>query len=311
MRIVFIGTPHFSVPSLQKIHESSHELVGVITAPDRKAGRGMKIQYSPVKDFAIQNDIPLLQPTNLKDPGFQEELRAWNADIQVVIAFRMLPESVWDMPPRGTINLHASLLPDYRGAAPINWAIINGETETGLTTFQLVNEIDKGEILLQHKMMIGSDENAGSLHDRMMIEGADLVLKTLDSLESGELTAHPQDDSSARHAAPKIFKEDCIIDWKKGAKEIHDLVRGLSPYPVARTFINDPDTEKDLVLKIFRSSVEAASHDVPPGVFDSDGKSYVRIACSDGWLHVHELQLEGRRRMETEEFLRGYTFNKS
>jgi len=309
MRIVFIGTPHFSVPSLQKIHESSHELVGVITAPDRKAGRGMKLQFSPVKDFAQQNNIPILQPTNLKEPSFQEELKAWNADIQVVIAFRMLPESVWDMPPRGTINLHASLLPDYRGAAPINWAIINGETESGLTTFQLVHEIDKGEILMQHKMQIGEEDNAGSLHDRMMQEGADLVLETLNGLESGELTAHAQDESSARHAAPKIFKDDCIIDWKKTTKEVHDLVRGLSPYPVARTFINDKDSGKDLVLKIFRSSIEIADHDVPPGVFDSEDKSSVRIACGDGWLHVHELQLEGRRRMETEEFLRGYKFN--
>lgn len=310
MRIVFIGTPHFSVPSLEKIHESSHELVGVITSPDRKAGRGMQIQYSPVKKFALEHDLPLLQPTNLKDASFQAKLKAWDAELQVVIAFRMMPKAVWDMPPRGTINLHASLLPDYRGAAPINWAIINGERETGLTTFQLVHEIDKGGILLQHKMPIGPDENAGSLHDRMMQEGAGLVLETLDGLESGQLKARAQDEASARHDAPKIFKDDCEIDWKKSAGDIHNLIRGLSPYPAARTHISDVDTGKGLVLKIYRASFEVEEHGIPPGVFKSDDKSRLHIACSDGWIQVHVLQLEGRRRMVTEEFLRGYKFNR-
>jgi len=311
MKIVFIGTPDFAVPSLKAIHESDHELVGVITAPDRKSGRGMKLQASAVKEYALKTGVPILQPKNLKNSDFQDELRALNADIQVVIAFRMLPEAVWNMPPKGTINLHASLLPDYRGAAPINWAIINGEKHSGLTTFQLVHEIDKGNILLQKLITIMENDNVGDLHDKMMIEGADLVLATLDGLENGSLSPRVQDELRDYHHAPKIFKEDCIIDWNNDARAIYNLIRGLSPYPAARTHIPNPDKEGELVLKVFKSSIEMDKRAKAVGSIDTDGEKYLRFACLDGWIRVLEVQLEGRKRMKIEDFLRGFEFSQS
>lgn len=310
MKIVFIGTPDFSVPSLKAIHESEHELVGVITAPDRKSGRGLKVTPSAVKQYALTTGVPILQPTNLKNTDFQDDLRKLGAEIQVVIAFRMLPEAVWNMPPKGTINLHASLLPDYRGAAPINWAIINGETKTGLTTFQLVHEIDKGGILLQHEMPISMDENVGSLHDRMMQEGADLVIQTLNGLANETIETQAQDELNEYHQAPKIFKDDCIIDWNQSSKAIYNLIRGLSPYPVARTTIREAGSDKELLLKIFHANYRLESHDNAPGNIHSDDEEFLSIATSDGWIDINELQLEGRKRMKTDKFLRGFQISK-
>jgi methionyl-tRNA formyltransferase len=306
MKVVFIGTPDFSVPSLRAIHESKHEVVGIITAPDRKAGRGMKLQVSPVKSFGVANKIPVLQPTNLKNADFQSELRALQADIQVVIAFRMLPEAVWNMPPKGSINLHASLLPDYRGAAPINWAIINGEEVTGLTTFQLVHEIDEGGILMQKEVEILPEDNAGSLYERLMYLGAPLVLETLDGLESGTLIAMAQNPNAQHHQAPKIFKSDCDIDWNQSAKDVHNFIRGMSPYPVARTVIKDEKTGKNVFLKIYSSAYNIEPHSVLPGTFEDINKGQFRIACSDGWLEVLEVQLEGKKRMTSAEYMNGF-----
>lgn len=304
MRIVFIGTPDFGLPSLKRLCESQHDVVGIITAPDRKAGRGMKLSESPVKRFAVQYGIPVLQPTNLKDSAFLDQLRNWNADIQVVIAFRMLPVSVWDMPPFGTINLHASLLPDYRGAAPINWAIINGERETGLTTFQLVHEIDKGGILLQKKVPIELDDDAGSLHDKLMLEGADLVLETVNGLENGSLEPTAQDVNSDFNPAPKLSKEDCVIDWSKPARAIHNFIRGLSPHPTARTNFRIASKDSDFLVKVYRSSFVESGHDYEPGRLIST-ESRIFVSCTDGWVYLEELQQEGRKRMDAEDFLRG------
>ena len=302
LRIVFMGTPEFAIPSLQSVMEAGHEVVAVVTAPDKPAGHGMKLRQSPVKVFALQHGLVLLQPPKLKAATFLEELRSLNADLFVVVAFRMLPEAVWDMPRLGTVNLHASLLPDYRGAAPINWAVINGESETGLTTFQLTHEIDTGDILLQERMLIGPEETAGELHDRMMILGGALLARTVSGLADGSLKGTPQTAlvRGQAHAAPKIHTEDCRIDFSRTAAQVHNLVRGMSPFPGAFT------TLQGKLLKVFRTTPLVMTPTVPPGHYETDRKTYLRFACADGYVSVSELQWEGKRRMGISDFLNGW-----
>ncbi len=300
LRIVFMGTPDFAVPTLRSIHEAGYDVAAVVTAPDKPAGRGLQLHSSPVKDYAISQNIPVLQPIKLKDPAFLEELKSFNANIQVVVAFRMLPDVVWQMPDLGTFNLHASLLPDYRGAAPINWAVINGEKETGITTFFLKHEIDTGDIIFQEKIPIGPDENTGSVHDRLMMAGAGLVLKTLKAIEENNIKPIPQIIDHDSKPAPKLFKENCRIDWKdKNLDDLHNFIRGLSPYPTAWTTLDGK------VLKIYKTEKEAAANDKATGSIITDQKTYLRIATNGGYLQLLELQLEGRKRIGVEEFLRG------
>lgn len=301
-----MGTPNFAVASLQKIVESGGNVVAVITAPDKPAGRGMKLQQSAVKEYALAKNLHILQPEKLRNKQFLQALKALNADIQVVVAFRMLPEVVWKMPSIGTLNVHGSLLPQYRGAAPINRAVMNGETATGVTTFLLKQEIDTGDILLQRKIMIGADENAGSLYDRMKIEGAELLIETLAALAKNNLTPQPQNipESEVKHA-PKIFTEDCKIDANAPAKTVNNLIRGLSPYPGAFTFL---DGKK---LKIFEASVGEEANNAAPGTFQSDNKTFLKMACRDKWLHIANLQLEGKKRMSVADFLRGYKLSQA
>lgn len=302
-RIVFMGTPDFAVPSLEILIAAGYPVVGVITATDKMGGRGgKKLLESAVKKCAVKHGIPVLQPPKFKNPEFQEELRALKADLQIVVAFRMLPVSVWDMPKGGTFNLHGSLLPKYRGAAPINWAVIRGEQETGCTTFFLKKEIDTGDILLQHRIPIGPDDTAGDVHDRMMLEGAELVLKTVQLIESGDYTLQEQDGTAAT-SAPKIHRETCEINWDQPTQTVHDFVRGLSPFPSAWTMMEDKQ------LKIIRAQRELKAHDYKPGTLVTDNKNYLKIACQDGYLKVDRLQLAGKRRMDTEEFLRGMDFS--
>lgn len=306
-RIVFMGTPEFAVASLDALVKAGYNVVAVITAPDKPAGRGMQLQQSAVKQFAIAHNIEVLQPTKLKDPIFLASLKNLAADLQVVVAFRMLPEVVWNMPSMGTINVHGSLLPQYRGAAPINWAVINGEKETGVTTFKLQHAIDTGNILLQEKMSVGEDETAGEVHDRMMILGADLLVTTVTGLVAGSLVEKPQEqirdeDSRLLKHAPKLFTETCRIDWQQSADNIHNLIRGLSPYPGAFTSFNNK------MLKIYRSKKEITPHDFEAGNMQTDGKTYLKFACRGGYIHVKELQLEGKKRMQVEDFLRGHRF---
>jgi methionyl-tRNA formyltransferase len=305
LRIVFMGTPDFAVPSLDKLFNAGFEITAVVTAPDKPAGRGMQLMQSAIKKYALNKDLKILQPEKLKDPNFIAELQSLKSDVFVVVAFRMLPEIVWNMPPLGTINLHASLLPQYRGAAPINWVIINGEKETGLTTFKLQHEIDTGNILMQQKMPISDDENAGSLHDRMMIAGGDLLVKTLKELEEGRLQEVQQNDikihteHSLKHA-PKIFTETCEIDWNKSTDEIYNLIRGLSPYPAAFTFLEGKK------LKIFAADKEKMDKIIEPGKTFTDRKSFLKFATIDGFISVKEIQLEGKKKMDTRDFLRGW-----
>lgn len=299
-RIVFMGTPEFAVASLHALVQAGFNIVGVVTAPDKPAGRGMKLQESAVKKYAAEHNLHILQPEKLKNPAFIEELRALQADVQVVVAFRMLPEVVWDMPPMGTINLHGSLLPQYRGAAPINWAIINGETHTGVTTFKLQHAIDTGNILLQETIAISDDETAGELHDEMKEVGAALLVKTIQQLAAGTLHDTPQANDSALRHAPKIFTETCRIDWGATTAAIHNLIRGLSPYPAAFTQLDGK------VLKIYRSAKETAPHTLPPGTPQTDGKTYLKFTCADGFIHALDIQLEGKKRMPVGDFLRGY-----
>ncbi len=274
-------------------------VVAVVTAPDKPAGRGMKLQQSAVKKYAVEKNIPVLQPEKLKAPEFLEELRSYHADVQVVVAFRMLPEVVWNMPPLGTINVHASLLPNYRGAAPINWAIINGEKETGVTTFKLQHEIDTGNILLQSKVDISEQDTAGTLHDKLMKEGAALIVETLHQVEKGSLEEKPQIVLDEYKHAPKLFTETCLIDWKHTTEHVYNHIRGLSPYPAAFTIVNDKK------MKLFTCSKIIDTHQHEPGTLLTDNKSYIRFACIDGFIDVHELQLEGKTRMKTDDFLRG------
>jgi methionyl-tRNA formyltransferase len=308
MRIVFMGTPEFAVASLDILVRNNYNIVGVITAPDKPAGRGQQVQQSAVKKYAAEKGLHVLQPEKLKSEQFLEELRALNADLQIVVAFRMLPEAVWKMPRLGTFNLHASLLPQYRGAAPINWAVINGEKETGVTTFFLQHEIDTGKVLFRESTRIGEDETAGELHDRLMEIGSKLVLKTVKAVETGNYTETPQEELAAglelRHA-PKIFKENCRIDWNSPIDRIHDHVRGLSPYPAAWTELSGPDGKLHFI-KVFRTSKENASHDQPAGTVISDGKNYIKIAAPKGYIYLLDIQLAGKKRMGVAEFLRGF-----
>lgn len=308
-----MGTPEFAVPSLDKLLQAGNTIVAVITAPDKPAGRGMNLQQSAVKKFALQKGLKILQPGKLKAPEFLEELKAIHADLHVVVAFRMLPEAVWNMPPMGTINLHASLLPQYRGAAPINRAIINGEKETGATTFKLQHQIDTGNILLQQKIEIGEDETAGELHDRMKKIGADLLVKTVNGLVEGSVIETPQTHHSqlTTHLklAPKIFTEDCKINWDKDVDEVYNLVRGLSPYPAAFTLLNGK------TLKIYKANKEITAPEIgagetclPAGRFETDKKTFLKFACNNGYISISELQLEGKKKLPILEFLRGYHF---
>lgn len=306
-RIVFMGTPDFAVAVLEKLVAEKCHVVAVVTAPDKPAGRGMQLSQSAVKQYAVQHGLKVLQPVKLKDPEFLAELHQLKADVQVVVAFRMLPEQVWNMPPLGTINLHASLLPKYRGAAPINWAIINGEKETGITTFKLQHAIDTGDVLMRQKISIRSDETAGELHDEMKALGAQMVYDTLDGYCNGSLKAVPQkelqvDTISDIPEAPKLHTETCKIDWQKNAQEVFNLIRGLSPYPGAFTFLNEK------MLKVYSAKVEEGPVSTGAGKFETDGKTYLRFAAADGWIYVKELQLEGKKRMFVEDFLRGYRF---
>lgn len=299
--IIFLGTPDFAVASLAGLIEAGANVVAVVTAPDKPAGRGMQLHQSAVKEYALTQNLPVLQPEKLKNPDFLTELASYKADLQVVVAFRMLPVAVWDMPPMGTINVHGSLLPQYRGAAPINWAIINGEKETGVTTFSLKHEIDTGDILLQQKVDILPEDNIGSLYEKLMKAGAELLVKTVKGLAEGNLQEIPQADIPAGElkSAPKIFKEHTRIDWTKGVEDVQNLVRGLSPYPVALT------TVQDKVFKIYQSHTELATHEATPGSYDTDGKTYLRFAAADGWVYADEVQQEGKKRMDITSFLRG------
>lgn len=301
LRIVFMGTPEFAVASLHALLQAGCNIVGVITAPDKPAGRGMKLTQSAVKKYAEEKGLYTLQPEKLKNHEFLQELTNLRADLQIVVAFRMLPGVVWNMPPLGTINLHGSLLPQYRGAAPINWAIINGEKQTGVTTFKLQHQIDTGDILLQQTIEISENETAGELHDEMKEVGAALLVKTVAGLAENSLVEQPQKlaDSNVKHA-PKIFTETCNIDWNKPTIEVHNLVRGLSPFPGAITRLNEK------IMKIYKSSIELASHEQQPGTPSSDNKTFLKFATVDGFLHVFDLQLEGKKRMLVEDFLRGY-----
>jgi len=313
LRIVFMGTPEFAVESLKALINSEHEVVGVVTAPDKPAGRGNKIVSSDVKVFAQEKGIKnILQPANLKSPDFLDELKNLNADLQVVVAFRMLPEVVWAMPPKGTINLHASLLPDYRGAAPINWAIINGEEKTGVTTFFIEKEIDTGKILFSDEVTVTEDMNAGELHDMLMVKGAQLLLKTVNSIADGDYEAVDQngvDLKKVLHAAPKIFKEDCKIDWNKKGNDIHNLIRGLSPYPTAWTEFKKND--ETIAMKIFRSKFIPESHHNKPGEIITNGKSFLKISVIDGFIEILNIQQPGKRQLDIVEFLRGFQEIKS
>lgn len=298
-----MGTPEFAVASLDALVNAGYNIIAVVTAPDKPAGRGLKMHESAVKQYAVAHHLPLLQPLKLKDPDFIQSLQKLNADLQIVVAFRMLPEVVWNMPPLGTINLHGSLLPQYRGAAPINWAVINGEKETGVTTFKLKHEIDTGNIFLQRSFSIGENETAGEVHDRMKIIGAELLVETVNGFNTNTLKEKSQDafneHMTLKHA-PKIFTETCIIDWGRSTLDIHNLIRGLSPFPGALTKLDGK------VLKIYKSNTEHEQHQHPMGAVFTDGKNFLKFATSDGYIHVLDLQLEGKKKMSVTDFLRGY-----
>ncbi|MEG0948794.1 MAG: methionyl-tRNA formyltransferase [Bacteroidales bacterium] len=309
LRIVYMGTPDFAVESLKALVEGGYNVVGVITMPDKPAGRGHKLQASAVKEYAVSQNLPLLQPEKLKDEAFLEALRAWKADLQIVVAFRMLPEVVWDMPRFGTFNLHASLLPQYRGAAPINWAVINGDKETGATTFFLTHEIDTGKIILQEKIAIGDDENVGSVHDRLMAMGGTLVTRTVDAILDGKVDAVDQSrffkDESELRAAPKIFKDTCHIDWDKDTTSVYNLIRGMSPYPAAWSELVAPDGTVT-GMKIFEVAKITEPHTLAPGSIRTDGKSKLEVAVKDGFIALKQVQLAGKKRMDIPSLLNGY-----
>jgi methionyl-tRNA formyltransferase len=300
LRIIFMGTPEFAVPSLAVLVENKFNVVAVITAPDKPQGRGQKLIPSPVKESASKFGIPVLQPTNLKSPEFLEELKSYKANLQIVVAFRMLPEVVWNMPALGTFNLHASLLPQYRGAAPINWAIINGEKETGVTTFFLKHEIDTGSIIFQEKETIHDSDDVGSLYERLMEKGSQLVLKTVKAIESGNYPAQPQPQEIEIKHAPKIFKETCEINWNQSSKKIVDFVRGLSPYPGAWTVLNGKTFK---IFKCQQSIVDSRQPTMDSGQWTTEHG--LKIKTSDGWISIIEFQPEGKKRMTVEEFFRG------
>lgn len=297
-----MGTPEFAVASLEALLEAGENVVAVVTATDKPAGRGQKLQESAVKKYAVSKNIPVLQPEKLKDEAFLEELKGYHADLQVVVAFRMLPEVVWDMPPKGTVNLHASLLPQYRGAAPINHAILNGEKESGVTTFLLQHQIDTGNILFKEAVTIAPDDTAGDLHDKLMVTGATLLVKTVQAIKSNQYQEVPQsavqEEKLLKHA-PKIFKEDCKIHWNRSVEDVYNFIRGLSPYPTAFTDFQGKH------LKIFKCKPQKVEVNAEAGQIYSDGKHYLRFTANDGYIEIEELQLEGKKRMYTEEFLRG------
>ncbi len=299
-----MGTPDFAVSSLNAICQAGYNVVGVVTVPDRQTGRGLKVTYSPVKQYALDHQLPLLQPEKLRDEQFQATLRSWDADIFVVVAFRMLPQSVWAMPSMGTFNLHASLLPQYRGAAPINWAIINGEQETGVTTFMLNERIDEGGILLQRTTPITPDDNAETLHDRLASMGSQLVVETLRGLQQGTLHPKPQPIVTELNLAPKIFKPDCAINWNQQGRRVVDFIRGLSPYPAA-TMLMEDDKGQEHSFKVFQASFQSDANSAV-GQLVTEKKSVLKIGVKDGFLHVLSLQLSGKKRITAEEFLRGH-----
>ena len=305
LRIVFMGTPDFAVESLDILVKNAYNIVGVITAPDKPAGRGRQLQQSAVKKYAIAHQLHLLQPEKLKDENFLAELRALKADLQIVVAFRMLPETVWNMPPLGTFNLHASLLPQYRGAAPINHSIINGETKTGVTTFFLNNEIDTGKIIFQSSTSIGAEETAGELHDRLMLMGAELVLKTVKAIETKSYPQVEQNGAPVLKSAPKIFKEDCRVNWGKDIYSIYNHIRGLSPHPGAFTELISAKGEK-VSVKIYKCSLEELDHQYKTGEVVSDHKTYLKIAVKRGFIVLTEIQMAGKNRMNIHDFLRGF-----
>ncbi len=302
LRIIFLGTPEFAVTSLKTLIKNRVNVVAVVTAPDKPRGRGKKLGISAVKDYAVEAGLPVLQPINLKSRDFIEELQCYEADLQIIVAFRMLPDVVWDMPRLGTFSLHPSLLPQYRGAAPINWAIINGEQETGVSTFFLQHEIDTGEIIFQEKEPIHKADNVGTLYQRLMQKGANLVLKTVLAIADNNYPQFPQSTDLTLKSAPKIFKEDCEINWDQPAEKVRDLIRGLSPYPAAWTNLDGRS------LKVFAVQITQFDENKDTGILYSDDKSYLRVKTSDHTLDILELQLEGKKRMQTEDFLRGYSF---
>ncbi len=308
LRIVYMGTPDFAVESLRCLVEGGYNVVGVITMPDKPAGRGHKLQFSPVKQYALEHSLPLLQPEKLKDEAFVEALREWKADLQIVVAFRMLPEVVWNMPRLGTFNLHASLLPQYRGAAPINWAVINGDTETGITTFFLRHEIDTGEVIQQVRIPIADTDDVGIVHDKLMMLGGKLVTETVDAILNDAVKPIPQEEMAVvgeLRPAPKIFKDTCRIDWNQPVKRIYDFIRGLSPYPAAWSELVQPDGET-VVMKIFETEKIIQSHQLTPGTLLTDGKTYIHVAAADGFIGICALQLPGKKRLKTDELLRGF-----
>lgn len=308
MKIVFMGTPDFAVSSLDAICQSGHEVVGVVTVPDRQTGRGLKVTFSPVKEYALEHNLPLLQPEKLKNEAFLADLRALGADLFVVVAFRMLPKEVWSMPPLGTFNLHASLLPQYRGAAPINWAIINGEKESGVTTFLLNERIDEGRILLQRTTPISADDTAETLHDRLAEMGKSLVVETIDGLDKGTLQPQPQPEGIEMKPAPKIFKPDCVIDWSMEGERIVNFVRGLSPYPAAIMQMKD-NKGTSQQFKVYAVAFEREPENTEKcaiGEVKTDRKNWLKIRCKDGFVLILSLQINGKRRNSIEEFLRGY-----
>jgi methionyl-tRNA formyltransferase len=313
LRIVFMGTPEFAVASLDILVQNNYNIVGVITVPDKPAGRGQQLQQSAVKKYALEKGLRILQPERLKAEEFLTELKELKADLQIVVAFRMLPEVVWNMPRLGTFNLHGSLLPQYRGAAPINWAVMNGDTETGVSTFFLQHEIDTGKIIFREKTPIGENETAGEIHDRLMVIGAALVLKTVKAIETNDYPQIDQSDLIARGEkekhAPKIFKEDCRINWERSMKEIHDHVRGLSPYPAAFTELVSPDG-KTYSVKIFLTEMERSEHSYITGIILTDSKTYIKVAVKDGFVKLTDLQLAGKKRLSVIELLRGFQMGK-
>ena len=304
-----MGTPDFAVEALRCLVEGGYHVVGVITMPDKPAGRGHKIQFSPVKQYALEHNLPLLQPEKLKGEAFVEALREWKADLQIVVAFRMLPEVVWNMPRLGTFNLHASLLPQYRGAAPINWAVMNGDTETGITTFFLKHKIDTGEVIQQVKVPIADTDDVGIIHDKLMMLGGKLVVETVDAIINGTVKSIPQEEMAVvgeLRPAPKIFKETCRIDWNLPVKRIYDHVRGLSPYPAAWTELHFPEGQVPLAVKVFQTEKIFKAHQLQPGSIQTDGKTYLYVAANDGFVSIKSLQLPGKKRLMIDELLRGF-----
>lgn len=312
LKIVYMGTPDFAVEPLRRLVEDKYNVVGVVTMPDKPAGRGHKLQFSPVKQFAVDHNLHVMQPEKLKAEEFVNELRSLNADLFIVVAFRMLPEVVWAMPRLGTFNLHGSLLPQYRGAAPLNWAIINGEKRTGITTFFLTHEIDTGKIIDQQVIAIEDSDNVGTIHDKLMVMGGDLVIKTVNAILWGGIKPIPQEELYASESelkpAPKIFKETCHLDFNNPTENIHNLVRGLSPYPAAWANLT-AEGKEDVQMKIYETKKEICAHNEAPGTLLTDGKKFLKVATKDGYLHLLQIQVPGKKRLSIEDFLRGFRFD--